>query len=388
MKKKLISFIFLFIVLCFSCDNSSINRFVSKTTIKPFSELKDPVVLIQQISCQNKIFGMQVSSKIIGSVLMVVDFEEHKLFDWIYVPELYTFDFPYCCEVKIDESKTIYCASLSSSGKIVVLDPEKTAIEYIDTGMKNIGNICHKKAPKGVIYTSMEVKCDDPNLSLGIGINFTAFDINNPNKNITIPVFNSRKFLTSYKTFPNMGLIVPIYDNEKTLIKHVSVEDEEVNNESIFSCAGEKYDGGLNPYLLPSDVIDDKFFIRKRQKDYKSDKLFFLQKKSNTKYECSNEICIPENYSDFIFGQIFKIDNAYYSILFQPWTDNNKKIAKLDLNNCAIIEIYDFSSSASLNSDLFVRGNRIYYLDFSNNLVFSYYDFSNNTSNTVTVPKL
>lgn len=101
----LTSIIVFFSSIFISCKLNASDELLSKTTIKPFDHLKDPVVIAQQVMWTTTIFGLDISSKLIGSVLIVIDFDTNSVYDWIYVPNLYGYDTRYCCKTNIGDEE-------------------------------------------------------------------------------------------------------------------------------------------------------------------------------------------------------------------------------------------------------------------------------------------
>lgn len=368
-----------------SCNLNSSDPFEAKNTIKEFSHLKDPEVMVQKIIHTTDFLGIRVSTKITGSVFMVIDFENHEVFDWIFVPKLYGADCAYGCKVQLDSGKTVYCASMSDTGTLVVLDPSKTTLEYIKTGLKDIGYICHTQSPKGVVFMDMEVKGEDPTITFGMGVKFTSYDLNKKSINKNIKVITTRKESFPYKVFSNGDLLFPRYTSKKTDFYRVSNE-----NKVIFSCEGtdEKY-GLVYPSLVPCGIIDEKIYVSETQLDYKNDKLLILEKNSQNDYVVSKEILMSSDYPDYNFGTVFKMNEKFYSLIYVPNVIGLKKLfTELDIVNGKVTSVNDFFGDNSIKGDFFVRGTRIYFLNYSDDLIFSYYDFSDQTSNTITVPKL
>lgn len=120
-------------------DNDDTAHIEAKRTIKPFSHLKEPIVVTMPVYSNRHLFGnknwdsMQDQK---GDIFVVIDIETDTVWDWIFFPGKHGWTNWRCVEA--GSNPTLYCSAGMGSGLVGCLDPTKTTLNVYNAGTKDV----------------------------------------------------------------------------------------------------------------------------------------------------------------------------------------------------------------------------------------------------------
>ena len=120
-------------------DNDDTAYIEAKTTIKPFSHLKEPIVVTMPVYSNrhlfgNRSFGSMQDQK--GDIFVVIDLATDTVWDWIFFPGKHGWTNWRCVEA--GSNPTLYCSAGMGSGLVGCLDPTKTTLDVYNAGTKDV----------------------------------------------------------------------------------------------------------------------------------------------------------------------------------------------------------------------------------------------------------
>ena len=156
-----LKFVFSIILVLFftSCenlyfsDNYDVARYTSKTTIKDFSEVNDPIVITMPVYGFKHFLGMKSFSEKksrVGDAFVVIDWENEKVFDWVFQGDKYGSVNWRCVELGTDPK--YYCTASSGSEHVYYLKKGKTSVISIDSGVGQYFESSGSAKPRGLLW--------------------------------------------------------------------------------------------------------------------------------------------------------------------------------------------------------------------------------------------
>ena len=120
-------------------DNDDTAHIEAKTTIQPFSHLKEPIVVTMPVYSNrhlfgNRSFGSMQDHK--GDIFVVIDLATDTVWDWIFFPGKHGWTNWRCVEA--GSNPTLYCSAGMGSGLVGCLDPTKITLDVYNAGTKDV----------------------------------------------------------------------------------------------------------------------------------------------------------------------------------------------------------------------------------------------------------
>ena len=120
-------------------DSDDTAHIEAKRSIRPFSHLKEPIVVTMPVYSNRHLFGnkswdsMQDQK---GDIFVVIDLATDTVWDWIFFPGKHGWTNWRCVEA--GSSPTLYCSAGMGSGLVGCLDPTKTTLDVYNAGTKDV----------------------------------------------------------------------------------------------------------------------------------------------------------------------------------------------------------------------------------------------------------
>ena len=120
-------------------DSDDTAHIEAKRSIRPFSHLKEPIVVTMPVYSNRHLFGnkswdsMQDQK---GDIFVVIDLATDTVWDWIFFPGKHGWTNWRCVEA--GSNPTLYCSAGMGSGLVGCLDPTKTTLDVYNAGTKDV----------------------------------------------------------------------------------------------------------------------------------------------------------------------------------------------------------------------------------------------------------
>lgn len=394
---------------CVWIPEGKVTKFREKTTIKTFEELNEPFVFdlsIPEAFTFNGKEGNSVIHREIGSAFVVYDWENDKIFDFIYSPELGK---PYNSSIVLSASKNkngIYNYYYASSNlkRISVLNAASTEVKTFKLsdegyGLGGIPDLTYMNADTGLVFYRKDFNLSDGSTVLGIRTINPDTNEMNPEMVITI---SSNCYDLNYVTDEN-GDYWFVYDvfsgengRETAKICKINVTENKIEEPVI---TFDKHEGAIydenegwsyhySYKILHAD--SQGFIIRKiLSKNYTDEGEIILYMDFATGNVV--EISKPEKMKNHHYQQFVKADGKIYAFDFISVSETGefiddyattvyeldleqKKLAVLSTDNRFCFKHFGFDS-------IRVRGNKIFLIDVYdyNEVRFAFFDTTTNT---------
>ncbi len=366
MKKNFLCILLLSVIMFLvSCDGlfmteSDISHIVTKTSMEPFAELNDPIVITMPVYQQSVTFGSK-RMKEAGDIFVVYDWENEVVHDWAFFAGNHGLSNWRAVEMG---SPTKYYDAGESSGLIGCLDAETGKVTVTKNAVNgtfaNLNNNNELKSRYGMIET---------------------FGYANGSETCSVNFFDSETGRVSAR-----GITIPIYTSGNVFTPHA---DKNGN------------------YWMSYQYKDFNYIAKFDGGTGKVEKFKTFPMKKNSTYEVMSVLCV---YDDFIVVNddiapwypnivIYKTDNMTepYAEIPLPYNDpegmflfrmveirgelyavfgrwGNNEIWKLDVEKGELCKIAKFSFDYT--ETVYVRGSRIYFINSRNLQRFAcmYYD--------------
>ncbi len=375
--KKLLPLLFVSSALFYSCRDMyrsvvDMSVITEKTTYKNLSAVKEPIVINMPVFEEKYLFGNSNNAsqtRRIGDMFVIIDWETNSVYDWVYYggEAYYTFDRP----VEVGKNPVKYFSSMSGSGKVACLDPDKTTVSVKETGKSGMfynrftpGKYCIKdyarysEAAKKVefciwIYDTENGTYSDKDLSVALD----NYEI--------IPMLasdSSGNFWFSYM-LDGFGYIAKV--------DCANGKIEKLN--TTIDCRNEEDSSKADFSAKVRFVFNDYIFIYKGvgSGNHSEDELcivdFNLDKVAGT-------ISSFLSKDEFIYN-VVEVNNSFYGISCNA-NNENVNFYKLDTENLTSEKVNDEPFQVDITDNAWVRENRIYLMSSrsTRNVYYNYFD--------------
>ena len=401
MKKKVIFLIIFASVFAFvSCPSflswynaedykslDDLSYITEKTTIKPFSQLNEPVVITMPV-WETRYYKGKKKGKTrqfkIGDIFVVIDIEKNEVFDWVYFggetgTTLYR-------PLELG-SPVKYYASCYSTGNIVCLDPDKSELTVVESSLKNCHFINFNIDSKYGVKAKRIRKEDN-----SVSYDFEILD-GQENKILLYKpeiLFHNNDYIFHVVEDKDGNIYFNNYlatDNEDVLDRNYLVRIN-LKNETF-----ETFDLNL---LIEKDnnicsynehyVSDNQLFITQLNDNDSIGESLLIFKNINNGYELEKEIKTDFKTFDNLIVKITEINGTLY-IIVRNWSNKYAYVDIYKLTDDLEMEKITpdwHTSSISENEkfkidftdNIWVRGTRIYFMNSRNTskIAYRYYD--------------
>lgn len=400
MKKKIIILIIFASVFAFvSCPSflswynaedykslDDLSYITEKITIKPFSQLNEPVVITMPV-WETRYYKGKKKGKTrqfkIGDIFVVIDIEKNEVFDWVYFGGETSTTLYRPLELG---SPVKYYASCYSTGNIVCLDPDKSELTVVESSLKNCHFINFNIDSKYGVKAKRIRKEDN-----SVSYDFEILD-GQENKILSykpeIPVCNDEYIF-----------FIVVDKNGKIFLRNsfpTETGERPVGPQLIkIDCNNLKWDNyDLNLLTEEGNVVfghmvhyatTDRIFITKVSLDNVGDTLLIF-KNNNTGYELEKEIKTDFKTLDNGISRITEVNGIIY-VIVTNWSNKYAYVDIYKLTDDLEMEKITpdwHTSNISENEkfkidftdNIWVRGTRIYFMNSRNTskIAYRYYD--------------
>ncbi len=378
MLKKLLPLLSLFLFI--SCDFlygtlEDISSVTNKTTYKSFSHLNNPIVISMPVHSTRYLFrnkNNNAKREKVGDIFVIIDWETNEVYDWCFYgnSNQTVWDRP----VEACQNPVRYFNPVIDKNQIIELNPNNTTVTTIP--VTNIGLFYNNNTPGD--YCVIDSYGWNNNTD-SEEINFRLFDCEKQ-------TFSSNKLSQPVNCSSYISMLIPdnigdlwfsyLFNGYAYVSKLCCSSEELITLDLRFPCKknteGSNYDFSCSVlYACNSYILLSKFQLGKGP--YNDNKLYKINLNNNEVQE------IDISFSEYSFlSRIVKIENTIYCIINN--SDNNQKcidICQLNEETLTLEKLNDNEKFfISYTDNLWVRDNRIYFMDSWNTkkIFYNYFD--------------
>lgn len=376
MKIKLqITFIIFLLFTFSSCNNFYFSSFddsklTSKSSIKTFEHLKEPIVISLPVYDTLYLFGnekMGSKNKRLGDIIAVIDIETDTVFDWIYYPGAHSWSNWRLTETS--QNPTLYLFHSDGLGELAMLNPTKTSLSISKTNLHDSlwAQRCYGKyAP----ICTTEWNLNKYNVNL--------FNVETQSIEKTLSVFtDSVGYIgllrnDSEGNFYFTSALNRVYSLYKIDVNNLTIKTAKQTFNMVSLEEGDK-EAQFDNFCVDFISDDYIFLVRYPLGNYNhKKKIYFIDK--NT-FETKKTIEVENAKADHFYDIQFL--NGKYYIIGPSWKDSGRVIYlyELDIENETCTKL-DVELVFDMTENVYVRGTKIYFMNSRNtsDIFYTYYD--------------
>lgn len=370
MKKLPILVIFLLFTFT-SCNNFYFSSFddsklISKTSIKTFEHLKEPIVISLPVYDTLYLFGnekMGSKNKRLGDIIAVIDIETDAVFDWIYYPGEHGWSNWRLTETS--QNPTLYLFHSAGLGELAMLDPTKTSLSISKTNLHDSlwAQRCYGKyAP--ICTTEWSLKKFNVNL----------FNVETQSIEKTLSVFtDSVGYIGRLRSDSTGNLYFTsalnrVYSLHKIDVNNLTIKTAKQTFDMV-SREGDDTEDQFDDFGV--EFISDDYIFLKREPlgNYNHPRKMYLIDKNTLE---TKKIINIKNANEEYFYDIQFINGKYY-IISPP--GKFIYLYELDIENETWRKL-NVELIFDMTENVYVRGTKIYFMNSRNpsDIFYTYYD--------------
>lgn len=367
----------LLLLSCQNCYKATVDmtKITNKTTYHSFTELNDPIVVNMPVYETLYLWGNEnnkFKQNRIGDMFIIYDWESDEVYDWVF----YGNETVYCPPnvLEVGSNPKYYINSLDATGTVAKLEADNTKVILYKTDRQRTffnnstpGKYClrdhagYSDELDKVLFCLNIFDCEKGE--------YTAADIQIPTDAygyINTPVsdedgdFYFSSLLDGYAYLCKINCETETYQFNKSIISCYKNEEE-------------KYGYSVDVYYVKNE---DNLFLFKGQlgrEPFSGNKLYL----SNILGTELKEFDIKFDPYKWLFRIVCSNSNYYAIVEDRSDEQHLVYVYKLDINNMTG-EIINENNPITINfnQELFVRGTRIYFLNYLNRhkIQYSYFD--------------
>lgn len=364
-------------ISCQSWYKTSVDmtKITNKTTYQPFTELNDPIVVNMPVYETLYLWGNEnnkFKQNRIGDMFVIYDWESDEVYDWVFYGKESFYSLPNI--IHVGNKPKYYINSLDSSGTIAKLEADKTSVTLYKTDKRGTffnystpGKYCfrdhagYSKELEKVLFCLNIFDCEKGQ--------YTDADIQVPTDAygyISQPVADNEGNFYFANVLNGYSHIYRVDCSTET----VEIKDININ---CFKSNTEEYEYTFDVRYV---IDEENLFVYKGHlglPPYYGNKLFLMSFTDNVRKEFTLDL---DGYK-WLYRIVCQ-DNNYYAIV-EDCSDEQHLVYvyKLDINNMTVELINENNPiTINFNQELFVRGTRIYFLNYLNRhkIQYSYFD--------------
>lgn len=385
--KKIMLIGLLFISFVFmGCDNffigpDDLSNVTSKTTIKDFSELTHPIVVSMEVWGSYHLFGNKdfaKKSKREGNIFVVIDWENDRVFDWVFQKDESGFVNWRCIEQGTNPVR--YCTASSGTQTVYFLEPGKTSVTGFNTGVARYFDSYSSPGNRGLLFGS------------GYENGWSLYKLG------VVDVAEQKMYGDATLKTDGVGYVFhPKADSEGNFwVAYKQHDISRLSKIDVNSLKLETLDLSLNrkgssehDYNYDVMAVSDKYIFLSKDalgKDQHTDSEIWIVEK-NAPHDTKIISC-PEglDYEGFfVYDGVYYNGRLYATVCDTSWASSKFHICEFnpESGTSSIVSEpidYDFTEN------FYLRGNRIYFMSSRNinNISYMYYDISTGKTSGIT----
>lgn len=400
--KKNKYFLFLFLVLvCTSCNFfysvvDDLEHITSKTTIKTFTHLNEPIVLTMPVYKTKSILGIKnwaESREKIGDIFVVIDWETESVYDWVYFPG--EGGMTNWNAKEVIGNPINYYVACPTTAKIAWLDPSLTEVQKVQTSCKEYLYFFSSNNKYKSNYLLSDSNYYDSNKNKRI----YCVNIFDTSKNQDY----SEKIDLNYDSKSYMSFFAPMSDDNGNMYftypNDGSFELAKINCEKLELEVLKIYENTiLNPDYKEKDespIYNKRHIVEYAGKDY----VIIYEGAPNTDFERYWKIHILDvknNYEEKVFDldlikaefvtNILKVDEKFYAFIYEAQDEDKYSyfgVLEIDPEEGTYKRLTERKYMAfTYVNDVYVRGDdRVYLINNwdPENIWIAYFDVNTKT---------
>lgn len=364
-KPKSVFIILLLLISLSSCTNcymsdGTLDVVKQKTTYKSFSQLNQPIVISIPQYENFYLFGNKNNkskSERIGDMFVIIDIESNEIYDWVFYPGKHGWSVWRLIEAGADDNLK-YLFSSPGTKSVAIVDPNKTSVETIYTGINdNMG-----------LYRCYDYKVPQCYINSNNYIT-DIIDVESSKiaKKEYVVSFKNPLSILDMRSSPNGDLWFLNDKDNYFYLNKISKEDETLECGLIsFESKNERSknfnEGNASEFFAVRYVTEDNVFIACHPwgVNMYGNWVYVYNINDKTVREISLE---NGEYSQFLYD-IQETNGNYYAILpntIDSGVPREVNIYKLDIENFTSTK--EISIPFDMTDNTYVRGSRIYFMN-------------------------